>query len=195
MARMEFMTQLKKELRKKNVAEQEDYIWQYNELLDDYMEHGMTEMEAIRKVGKPEEIAQEIKENQEEVYVMRSSVGLKIGISVLLILGLPLWGSLLLTVILLVGIAYFLIWLIPFIAGLIGGSLLVGSCAIFIAVPFIMSNGLPNFLCSLGIGLLMFGSAVFCILTTIMMCRFFAHLSVQLSKRFLQLFKRRVMIR
>ncbi len=61
-------------------------------MIDDYLEDGCTEEEAIRRIGAPEIIAEEILEDAGSNMSGRS-LGSKVIIGVLRVLGAPLWGS------------------------------------------------------------------------------------------------------
>ena len=64
----------------------------YSEMIDDLVEEGLTEAEAIERIGTVEEVAEQIRtESPQKEGMRRSAIELA-----LLILGAPLWFSLLL---------------------------------------------------------------------------------------------------
>ena len=66
----------------------------YDELIDDRMEDGQSEEDAVASLGEPQQVAREILGEEEPA--PSTSRGRKVWLIVLLVLGFPLWGSLLL---------------------------------------------------------------------------------------------------
>lgn len=58
-----FLDRLKKNLKELKAAEIQKHLNYYEELFSDMMENGLSEAEAIAKIGTPEKIAEEILEN------------------------------------------------------------------------------------------------------------------------------------
>lgn len=137
-----FLQSLERLLKGLKKEERKTFLSFYNEMIEDYREDGLTEEEAVKKIGALENIAEEILVNREMGKPI--SAGKKAGIIVLLILGSPLWGSFLLAGLclalgglLLVLSAYVLIWCIPVITGsfcvggfIFGAVSLAGSLAV-----------------------------------------------------------------
>lgn len=80
-----FFKALKKKLRKLKSAEIQKNISYYDELILDMMENGLSEQEALEKIGSPDQIALEILENTApENFRKKDRVGLiLIGVSIL----------------------------------------------------------------------------------------------------------------
>ena len=68
-------------------------------MIEDLKEEGLSEKEAISKIGNPENIANTILEEEKPKKGTEITGPLKIIIIILLILGLPLWGAIILAVI------------------------------------------------------------------------------------------------
>ena len=141
----------------------------YDELIDDRMEDGQGEEEAVASLGDPEQIVREILGEETEEQESKST-GRKVWLIVLLILGFPLWGTLLIA-----GIVLLLcVYICPFIPVIVLGALAIGFllAAILGAVglPFLvldvglMAGGLPAGLFQLGLSITLLGLSVLCAL-------------------------------
>ena len=96
MSKEEFLGSLNRLLKSLGKSEREKSLSYYNEIIDDYMEDGYTEEQAVEQIGNPGLIAQEILEEQQSQMKAPMSRGTKVLVAVLLVLGFPLWGSLML---------------------------------------------------------------------------------------------------
>ena len=141
----------------------------YDELIDDRMEDGQGEEEAVASLGDPEQIVREILGEETEEKESKST-GRKVWLIVLLILGFPLWGTLLIA-----GIVILLcVYICLFIPVIVLGALAIGFplAAILGAVglPFLvldvglMAGGLPAGLFQLGLSITLLGLSVLCAL-------------------------------
>lgn len=167
MKRSEFTVRLRAGL-KGNVpsSEVERQVEYYNEMILDLMEEGQSEEAAVNQVGDPNTIVFDTMDNYTQgtstahVPARRSS-GQRWLIILLLIIGSPLWGSILIAALCCLLAAEMLLWCIPF-TGLVtaggfgagGVSAIVMGIAAMIQVPFI---GVTE----LGMGLFCLGVAVF----------------------------------
>lgn len=92
MTKNEFLSQLRKGLSGLSRADAEEQLSFYSEMIDDRIEEGMSEAEAVAAVGVPEEIAAQIMAN---IPLKKNEKRrLKAGEIVLLALGSPIWLSL-----------------------------------------------------------------------------------------------------
>ena len=102
MNKFEFLTQLRAKLWSIPKEDAERSVEYYNEMIDDRMEEGLSEEEAVAAVGDVEEIAKNIIAEspgiQPEVQKGNQSRRLRWWEIVLLILGSPVWVSLLIAV-------------------------------------------------------------------------------------------------
>ena len=64
MSKKEFLESLGRLLKSLGKSEREKSLSYYNEIIDDYMEDGYTEQQAVEQIGNPGLIAQEILEEQ-----------------------------------------------------------------------------------------------------------------------------------
>ena len=93
MTRKEFIKLLKRKLKKSPIKDKDERIRFYTEMLDDLIEDGLSEDEAIRKILAsldPSDIADE-----EEFTEHTGKNSKRTALTVLLILGSPVWASLL----------------------------------------------------------------------------------------------------
>ena len=115
----------------------------YDELIDDRMEDGQSEEEAVSGLGEPEQVAREILGEEEPA--PSTSKGRKVWLIVLLVLGFPLWGSLLLVAAIVLMCLYICLFLpAPFLIWNVG----------------LLTGGLPAGLFQLGLSVALLGLAV-----------------------------------
>ena len=86
MNKKSFLDSLKKNLKELKRTEIQKHLNYYDELLSDMMENGLSEADAIAKIGTPEKIAEEILENAApEEFTEKDTAGrVLVGISIVL---------------------------------------------------------------------------------------------------------------
>lgn len=135
----------------------------YDELIDDRVEDGQSE-EAVESLGSPEQIAREILGEEEPA--PSTSKGRKVWLIVLLVLGFPLWGSLLLTAAILLLCVYICLFLPVFLLGVLALVCLASALIGVVGTPFLimdvglLTGGLPAGLFQLGLSVALLGLAV-----------------------------------
>lgn len=136
MNKQEFLAALKKKLSGMPRAEREERLAFYSEMIDDKMEAGLSEAEAVASVGATEEIGFEAAE--EKPTHRRKMRAWEI---VLLILGSPLWISLLAAAFSIVLAIYAVIWSVVVTLWAVFASLAAcGPAGLFAGLGF-MFNG------------------------------------------------------
>ena len=102
MRKQEFMDRLREKLSDLPIAETEERLGFYEEMIDDRIEEGLSEEEAVSEIGSPDEIAAQImgdipisKIVKEKIKPKRRLTATEI---VLLVIGFPLWFPLLIVV-------------------------------------------------------------------------------------------------
>lgn len=169
----------------------------YDEMIDDLMEDGYSESDAINKVGSPNQIANDVSGKPEiELKVKKKYTPL---IIVLLIVGFPLWGSIALAILMLIlsGLIlllsfYVILWCIPFTTGLLGISVSLGGIISAIVSPLLMTDTLFMGVTQLGIGTLLFGVGILLLLLTFHISSFFIKVTQKSGKAIWSfLFKRK----
>ena len=190
MNKSDFIETLDRLLKSLNKEEREKFIYYYEEIIEDYKESGLTEEEVINKIGTPESIAENILSEHDVVKV--TSTGSKILITILLVLGFPLWGSLLLAAFLLVLCAYIVIWCGPLITGVSSVALFVASLMSIIGFPFMLFDSLSTGIVQLGVGITSLGLSVLLGFATIYLSEKVIVITKKLTYKVLGLFKRKV---
>lgn len=136
----------------------------YDELIDDRMEDGQSEEEAVSGLGEPEQVAREIL--GEEEAPASTGKGRKVWLIVLLALGFPLWGSLLLAAVIVLLCVYLCLFLPAFVLGVLALASLAGAVVGVVGTPFLIldvglfAGGMPAGLFQLGLAVALLGLAV-----------------------------------
>ncbi|WP_333888378.1 DUF1700 domain-containing protein [Clostridium sp.] len=166
MNKEEFLSDLMKQLSSLGETECDKFTTYYGEIIDDYIEDGYTESQAIDKIGSPKHIAKNIIEDQGNIILRESSVGRKFIRIVLLILGFPLWGSILSVIILLILCGCIIILCIPLITGVIALAGFGGGLWCIAGSFFCLRQGAYIVVTQIGFGFLLLGISVLCALIT-----------------------------
>ena len=176
----------------------EDSVAYYSSTLDDRIESGKSEEEAVQDLGPIDDIVRQIKSDRPLKEVVKASVaksplntGSRALNIILLILGFPLWFPLAITALALIFVAYLLVWLVPFIAGVVSIACLVGSLW---SLPSAFINGfvygpLPGF-AIFGMGLIILGIGLFAGIGTYYLGKAFIGVSGKLGRSIKSLFVR-----
>ena len=166
MNKAEFLEKLRAALGGLPQSDIEEKVGFYSEMIDDRMEDGLSEEEAVATVGSVEEIVREIVSDIPLVKIAREKIRPKRKMRaweiVLLSVGSPIWGALLISVFAILILVYAVLWSVvgSFWAafGSLTGGLLAGvACCVVLLVTGSLYSGL--FI--LGCGLLSGGLAVF----------------------------------
>lgn len=136
MVRKEFNKRLRKSLKGLNKQERQEVIDYYNEMIDDSIESGKTEEQAIEELGSPEDLAKKILSENYPVEPISADKGVgkkkKSGLKplwiLLIIIGSPLWLSIAVVAFgvalgLLVCALVLAVSLIAFCGGSVGGGI------------------------------------------------------------------------
>lgn len=189
MNKQSFLYQLKEGLIRLNEAEKEQFIRYYDELIEDYIEDGASEAQAVKKLGKPSVIASKILKEAFEEGNITPKKTLSPLLVLLLVLGFPLWGSLLIAVIALVASAYVVIWCLPFSTGVFAVAGLIASVFSMFASFFALQDGIYIAVTQLGVGVLVLGLAILSGLLTILMANYFIKISRSFSNEVFRLIR------
>lgn len=161
MNKQEFLDKLRTGLMGLPKDDLEERVNFYSEMIDDRMEEGLLEEEAVSQMGDVDEIISQIIAETPLAKIVKEKIRpnrtMKAWEIVLLILGSPLWLSILLVIFSMILVIYVMIWVViiclwavevSVASGAVAG---VGSGVIF----FIEGNGYS--------GLAMIGAAIFCV--------------------------------
>lgn len=192
MNRVEFIEILDVELAALKRVEREKFITYYEEIIDDYMENGFEEEAVIEKIGNPKVIAKNILSEQDTVDIKVPLTNSKVINMILLILGFPLWGSLVFAGLMVVLSGVIVIWCIPFTAGVSALAFFLAGIYSIVATPFMIAEVLSVGMVQLGVGIASLGVSFLLAMATMYLCKNFAFFTKELSSRLLKLFNRKV---
>ena len=140
MKKHEFLDQLHKALSGLPPQEIDEQLIYYSEMIDDKMEEGINEEEAVAQIGPIEEIAAQFKTELPRKDTLKEAIfknySLPLWAIICLIIGIPVWGSLLIGAISIV--FSMLVVIFAGIVSLWAVSVAVGSCVMGTAVIAIM---------------------------------------------------------
>lgn len=166
MTKHEFLTELRRcltGLPQKDIDSSLDY---YGEMIDDRMEEGVSEEEAVAAVGTPKEAAEEVlKEIPLKELIKnraRPTRTLRVWEIILLILGAPIWLSLLIAAVAVAVSLYAVLWSV--IAVFYAASITIGAVALiglFYPIYYFILGKIGAALFILGAGLFLTGLTFF----------------------------------
>lgn len=160
MNKQEFLTQLRKGLSGLPQEDIEERLTFYSEMIDDYIEEGLSESEAVSEIGSVNYVVTQILEDTPLTKLVKEKVKpnrvLRAWEIVLLVLGSPIWLSLLIAAFSIILAAYIVIWSVAVTLWSIGASFAACSLGgIISAVVFaFQGNGLT--------GLAVLSAGIFC---------------------------------
>lgn len=142
MKKNEFLAELRERLTGLSETDMNQSLDYYAEMIEDRMEDGLSEEEAVSAIGTPGEIANEILGEMPLAKLVKARVKPKGQMAaweiVLLILGSPVWLSLLIALFAVVFSLYIAFWtvIISLWATVLalGSAALAGVCTLFIAI-------------------------------------------------------------
>ena len=165
MNKQEFISTLRKKLDKFPKQEVEERISFYVEIIDDSIEEGITEEQAVSKIGSVDEIVEQIATEIPLVRIVKEQVkpkrSLKAWEIVLLIVGAPLWVSLLAGFIVVLFSAYASLWAgVVSLWGVAIGFCVGGPLAVLLGIIFIFIKGVAEGIAIVGVGLTLAGTGI-----------------------------------
>ena len=166
MKKNEFLAELKERLAGLSETDRKQSLDYYTEMIDDRMEDGLSEEEAVAAVGTPGEIAGEILGEMPLAKLVKARVKPNRKMAaweiVLLILGSPVWVSLLLALFAVVLSLYIALWSVVIslwaVEVALGGTVLVGVVAL--PISLVQGNVWAG-VALLGVGVFAAGLCVF----------------------------------
>ena len=143
MTKQEFLSQLRDGLKGLPEQDIDERISFYSEMIDDRIDEGKSEQEAINEIGSVEHVVEEIAQETSLVTLVKERITpkrkMKAWEIVLLVVGFPLWFPLVLTAAILALVFYLLIWVFVIVVYAVELSLVVcvfGGIIIFFAYLF-----------------------------------------------------------
>ncbi len=175
MNKQQFMDALRRGLSQLPPEEIEKQLAYYSELIDDMVEDGMTEYEAVERLGSVQDIYEDILQNMPLPLLVKTRAKPKGGWSalsiILIILGFPIWFSLLAALFAVVLAVYVSLWAIGI--AVFAVVLAVFICAVVLAVFFLilLFSKLPAAVLALGAGFVLAGLALLLGLGAFYLCK------------------------
>lgn len=188
MTKSEFLRRLSGALVKCGKNERKSHIAYYSELIDDYQEEGMTEEQAVAALGNPAEIAAEILAESGAAPSMPLSTKILIGI--LLVLGFPLWGSLVLAGLLLVLCGFALLWCVPLLSACFTVAALILAVVSIPGSILVIQQSASLGLIQLGVGTACAGAFILGAFLTIFLCKWFGKGTKWIVLKIIHLFRK-----
>ena len=197
MNKQEFIKKLKEmlsNLPEKEINERIDF---YSEMIDDRIEDGLTEEQAIKDIGTVEDVAKQIideiplfkiikhklkKSKAKNTTTKRNRSGWEI---TLIAVGSPIWFSLLISFFAVIFSLYVSLWAVIISLFAVDLSLLLSGLAIIPGVLFIFTE-------SLSIGLLIIAGGIMCMGLSILffyVCKYTAKFGIFITKKIPRLIK------
>ena len=159
MTKKEFLTELRNNLNGLPREEVEDRVNFYEEIINDRMDEGMSEEDAVADIGTTDDAVRKIASQtkmttlvKEKMKARRSLTGWEL---LLVVLAFPMWFPLLMTVLVILLVAYLMTWILVITSYAAEAGIIAG-----------IGGGLVAFICSLMDGtpdLILGGGAIMCI--------------------------------
>ncbi len=165
MIKQEFLAKLRKGISGLPQDDIEERLTFYSEMIDDRMEEGLSEEEAIAEIGSVNDVILQILSDIPLTKLVKEKVkpnrSLKAWEIVLLILGSPVWFPLLIAAVIIVLSVYIVIWLVVIVLYAADLSIAAGGVAGLAAVVTYFINGnISGALMFFGVGLVCAGIAI-----------------------------------
>ena len=132
-----FLNSLREKLSGLPKEDLDERISFYEEMIEDRMDEGLTEEEAVAEIGNVDDVVYEIAQETPLVKIVKERIKPKRKLEaweiVLLILGFPVWFPLVSTVFILLLVGYLLIWVLAFVCYSVEFSFGVASIGSLIA--------------------------------------------------------------
>jgi uncharacterized membrane protein len=161
MIKREFLKELENKLLCLPKAEVEGYLAFYSEMIDDYIEDGFSEEEAVAAAGSVEKIAENIIAETPITKLVKQKIKPKRRLSaleiVLLVLGSPIWLALMIVFVAVVLVLCLALWLIIICLWAVYGAILACCFGAFAAGVIFLFEG------DTVTGLVMLAAGVVCV--------------------------------
>ena len=165
MNKLEFLDQLKSRLNGINEEEVNKSLAYYSEMIDDRVEDGLTEEQAIEQIGTPKKIAEQILMEVPLTKLVKEKFKKDGGMTAmnitLLAIGSPIWVSLLISAIAIIASLYAVAWSLVISYFAVGVSL--GATAVagfFLTAVYFVQGNIGSALFVFGAGLLLIGLTI-----------------------------------
>lgn len=165
MTRTEFLNKLEKHLAAFSEDERENWLKYYGEIIDDRIEDGQSEQEALESLGEMEKIIDEILQQTPITKLAKAKINrktLRVWEIVLLICGFPLWFPLLIATFAVILAVY--VSVCSVIISLWAAFASVAACGfsgIVAGIAFILTGSASSGIALIGAGITLSGLSIF----------------------------------
>jgi uncharacterized membrane protein len=166
MSKQEFLVQLRKGLSGLPQEDIEERLTFYSEMIDDRMEEGITQEDAVSAVGTVDEIVAQVVAETSLVKIakkrIKSKRKLRVGEIVLLALGSPIWLSLVIAAFAVILSLYISVWAVIISLWAVFGSLIgCAFCGIVTGIAIACSGNALSGIAMLAAGIVCTGLSIF----------------------------------
>lgn len=158
MNKLQFTAQLRSRLAGLPCEDAENYIQYYSEMIDDRIEDGMSEEQAVADIGNMDEIVSEILRTTPIAKLVKEKVRPKRKLHaweiVLLCVGSPLWLALGIALLCMILAVYIVLWALVLALCCVDVALVASAVALFAAsAGLAVSSHIPEMVMCMGAGL------------------------------------------
>ena len=166
MTKQEFINELEEKLKGLPKKESADRVTFYSEMIDDKIEDGLTEQEAVTEIGEIDDIVKQLINEIPLGKIAKESLTKKRSLHtweiILLILGFPVWLPLLISAVAVVLSLYVSIWAVVISLWAVFASLAsCGLAGIFAGIVITFLSGLTPGVFLLSLSLFSLGASIF----------------------------------
>lgn len=166
MNKQDFLSQLREKLNGLPQADIEERIIFYSEMIDDRVEDGALEVDAVAQMGNIDEIVSQIVSETPLSKIVKEKIkskrGLKAGQTALLTIGSIVWVPLLIAVFAIIFSLWICLWAVVISLWAVDASLAAGSLGSFISgILFILKSDTLSGFFMIGAGLVFAGLFIF----------------------------------
>lgn len=166
MSKQEFLVQLRKGLSGLPQDDIEERLTFYSEMIEDQMEEGLSEEEAVSAVGSVDEIVAQVVADTPLAKIAKERIRpkrrLRVGEIVLLALGSPIWLSLGIAAFVVILSLYFLLWVVIISLWAVFASFVACSiCGVLDCVIFTVGGNGASGVAMLAAGIVCAGLSIF----------------------------------
>ena len=162
MNKSEFIAELRRKLSCLTKQEREERLDFYSEMIDDRVEDGLIEEEAVMAIGSIDDIANQIiAESDSKIKKPKKKRRLKTWEIILIVAGSPLWASLLIVALALLLTLYIVLWsLVVTVWAVFVSFIGAGLGGVVSGVAMAAEGYLPTGIALLGAGLVLIGLSI-----------------------------------
>ena len=163
MTKEQFLSELRSKLQGLPPADIDERVSFYEEMINDRLDEGKTEEEAINEIGSVDDIVREIAKDTPLVKLVKEKMKPKRRVKaweiVLLVVGFPLWFPLLITALVLIMVFWILGWVMVIVTYALELAFAASSVAGVVAFAAYLMNGEMNYT-AIGASIMCAGAAI-----------------------------------